>query len=92
MELYVIKEVSLCQDDLMLFLTVFYILFSRKITEAHMSLLDDLLRNNPELSSVDLVRDLHDLTGVDVSDGTIRRIRAQMGWTYAPVKYCQLIS
>jgi hypothetical protein len=75
------------------FILVDHYLFTfRKLTEQHIALMDDLLTNNPELSSVDLARDLQDLTGVQVSDSTIRGVRAKLGWTYAAVKYCQLVS
>lgn len=61
------------------------------VEETHLRVVDECMRDNPELSSVDLQKIIEQRTGTQLSASHIRLLRRRIGWTYRKTKYCQLI-
>ena len=65
-----------------------------KVPEAHYECIDDAMVENDELTATDLKDILVKRFGSDkvqYSIRTIARLRNELGWTFATVKYCQAI-
>lgn len=63
----------------------------RVVQDEHLGLIERAMQDNPETSSADLQQSIRDQTGTNVSSSTLRRHRANLGWTYKRTRYCQLI-
>ena len=57
----------------------------------HFDVIDEEMKKNDELSSLELQRILLERCNITVSAQTIRRVRRKLGWTWSGTKYCQLI-
>lgn len=62
-----------------------------KLNQHHLDLIDDSLTANPEMTALDLAVMLKDLTGVEISVSTVKRVRRNLGWVYTKTRYCQFI-
>ena len=62
-----------------------------KLVTRHFDVIDEEMKKNDELSSVDLQRILLARCNITVSARTIRRVRRKLGWMRSGTKYCQLI-
>ncbi|CAH1264495.1 Hypp3001 [Branchiostoma lanceolatum] len=62
-----------------------------KMTPEHDKFIDAQLRENDELTSVDLQKLLRDTFGLDFSKSVIKRHRYNMGWVRSGPRYCQVI-
>ena len=63
----------------------------RKLVLQHFDIIDEEMRRNDELSSIELARILRTRCDVDVSPRTVRQVRKKLGWTWSGTKYCQLV-
>ena len=64
---------------------------TKKLVIRHFDIIDEEMRRNDELSSVELAGILLARCNIDVSPRTIRRVRKKLGWSWSGTKYCQLI-
>lgn len=62
-----------------------------KFTQAHLQLIEDSLRSNPELTSPELAKLVLETTGLKISTSCIKANLKAMGWTQKKTRYCQLI-
>ena len=53
----------------------------------HFDIIDEKMKKNDELSSVELQRIFLERCNITVSARTIRRVRRKLGWTWSGTKY-----
>ena len=63
----------------------------KKFLEEHYTYIDNKIRSNPELSSVDLQKLFLDEFAMTISSSYIRHLRQKMGWVFKSTKYGQMI-
>ena len=64
---------------------------NKKLVIRHFDVIDEEMRRNDELSSIELARILLARCDIEVSPRTVRRVRKKLGWTWSGTKYCQLV-
>ena len=64
---------------------------NKKLVIRHFDVIDEEMRRNDELSSIELARILLARYDIKVSPRTVRRVRKKLGWTWSGTKYCQLV-
>ena len=61
------------------------------LNEEQLKFIDEKIKANDELTSLDLKNKLTEEFQLNISSSTIRRVRRSMGWKHENARYCQFI-